>query len=147
MKLLYDASALLNVIRLRKQNAYRLLKDSLILRIAKYEVGNALWKETLLQKRISVEEAFETMILLDKVLKIMRIVDLSNNDLAFKLAHELQITYYDAAYIVASTENNAKLVTDDTKLTRKIQENIEVTTEILKKKPETLSSNEILHAS
>ncbi|MEM0459689.1 MAG: hypothetical protein QXZ31_07445 [Thermofilaceae archaeon] len=44
MKLPYDASALMNVIRLRKQDAYGLLKDSLILCLTKYEVGTALWK-------------------------------------------------------------------------------------------------------
>ncbi|MBO3754596.1 MAG: type II toxin-antitoxin system VapC family toxin [Candidatus Brockarchaeota archaeon] len=147
MKLLYDASALLNVIRLRKQDAYRLLKDSLILCLAKYEIGNALWKEALLQRRISVEEAFETMVLLDKVLKIMRVVDLSNNDLALKLAYDLQTTFYDASYIVASTENNAKLVTDDMKLARKIRENTSIMAEILKKKPETSSSDRILNTS
>ncbi len=147
MKLLYDASALLNVIRLRKQDAYRLLKDSLILCLAKYEIGNALWKEALLQKRIGVEEAFETMVLLDKVLKIMRVVDISNNDLALKLAYDLQTTFYDASYIVASTENNAKLVTDDMKLARKIRENTSIMAEILKKKPETSSSDRILNTS
>lgn len=147
MKLLYDASALLNVIRLRRKNAYRLLKDALILHLTKYEIGNALWKESLLQKRVSVEEALETMILLGRVLKIMSAVDLLNDDLAFKLAYGLQITYYDASYIVASMENNATLVTDDMKLARKMRDKIDTATGILKKKPETLSSDEIPNAS
>ncbi|MEM0267571.1 MAG: hypothetical protein QXQ60_07925 [Thermofilum sp.] len=65
MKLLYDTSALMNVIRLRKQDAYGLLKDSLILCLTKYEIGNALWKEAALQRRISVEEALEVMLLVN----------------------------------------------------------------------------------
>ena len=45
MKLLFDASALLNIIRLRKQDAYRLLKGNLTLSLTRYEVGNALWSK------------------------------------------------------------------------------------------------------
>ncbi|MEM1631792.1 MAG: hypothetical protein QXX83_06650 [Thermofilum sp.] len=42
-----------------------MLKDSLILCLTKYEIGSALWKEAALQRRISVEEALEVMLLVN----------------------------------------------------------------------------------
>ncbi len=143
MRLLFDASALLNIIRLRKQDAYRLLKGNLTLSLTKYEVGNALWKEALLLKRVSIDEALETMSLLDRVLKIMETVNPTNPYLTLNLAYKLQTTYYDASYIVASTEKNAKLITDDTKLTRKVEEYMNTIHKILGRKPEISSSNKI----
>ncbi|MEM1909776.1 MAG: type II toxin-antitoxin system VapC family toxin [Thermofilaceae archaeon] len=144
MKLPYDASALMNVIRLRKQDAYGLLKDSLILCLTKYEVGNALWKEAVLQGRISVEEALEVMLLMGRILEAMKTVDLKGVDQALELAYKLRVTFYDASYLVATAENDAVLVTDDAKLRRKIQENISTVTGILRKRPELSSSEEIL---
>ncbi|MCS7138754.1 MAG: type II toxin-antitoxin system VapC family toxin [Crenarchaeota archaeon] len=141
MKYLYDASALLNTIRLRKQDSYKVLKDNSTLSLTKYEVGNTLWKEALLKRRISVEEAFETIFLLEKVLKIMRIVEVSNSSTALKLAYELQTTYYDASYIVASVENNTRLVTDDAELIRKIRENVNIIIKITGRKLETIPSS------
>ncbi|RLG90813.1 MAG: hypothetical protein DRO36_05420 [Candidatus Hecatellales archaeon] len=143
MRLLFDASALLNVIRLHKQDAYRLLKGNLTLSLTKYEVGNALWKEALLLKRVSINEALETISLLDKVLKTMETVNPSNPSLTLNLAYKLQTTYYDASYIAASTEKNAKLITDDTKLTRKVEEYMNTIHKILGRKPEISSSNKI----
>ncbi|MBO3840048.1 MAG: type II toxin-antitoxin system VapC family toxin [Candidatus Brockarchaeota archaeon] len=147
MRNLYDASALLNVIRMHKQEAYRTLKDNLTLSLAKYEIGNALWKEALLQKRISVEEAIEIMILIEKVLKIMRIIEPSNNSMVLRLACELQITFYDASYVVASVESKARLVTDDVGLIRKIRGNASTVVKILGGKPEMLSSNKTPYSS
>ncbi|MEM4853482.1 MAG: hypothetical protein QXQ60_07930 [Thermofilum sp.] len=75
---------------------------------------------------------------------MMKIVDLAGSDQALKLAYEPHITFYDASYLVASTENDAALATDDAKLRRKVQENISTVTRILKKKPVVSSSEEIL---
>ncbi|MGB9717833.1 MAG: type II toxin-antitoxin system VapC family toxin [Thermoproteota archaeon] len=133
MKIIVDANKLISC----------LLKDSLTLSLAKYEVGNPLWKEALLQKRISIQEAFETMLLLNKVLKIMGTVNPSNDGMVLKLACELKATFYDASYIAASIENNSRLVTDDEKLTRKIRENANTIVKILGHKTEAPSSSNI----
>lgn len=143
MRLLFDASALLNTMRLYRHEAYKMLKGNLTLSLTKYEIGNVLWKETLLLKRLSIEEALEATSLLDKVLKIMVIVDPQNSSLTLKLAYNLQITYYDASYIAASAENNAKLITDDIRLAKKIQENTDTINEILGRKIELSPSNKI----
>jgi len=144
MRLLFDSSALLNIIRVRKQNAYGLLKGNLTLSLTKYEIGNALWKEALLLGRISFEEASEALSLLDKVLEIMEIVYPKRSNLAFRLAFDLQVTYYDASYVAASIENDAKLVTSDVKLARRIEEKMGIVNKVLGRKPEILLSDEII---
>lgn len=143
MKLLYDASALLNTIRLHGRDAYELLKSHLVLSLTKYEIGNALWREVSLLKRINSEEALEVIALIDDVLKVMGVVDPLDSALVFKLACKLQITYYEASYVTASIENDAKLITDDAKLMRKMQDGMETSTKVLGKKPNVLSCAEV----
>jgi predicted nucleic acid-binding protein len=144
MKLLFDASALLNIIRRCKEDAHNILKGNLTLSLARYEVGNALWKEVLLLKRLSVDEAVEVTSLLDKVLNIMITVEPLTTALTLKLAYELQVTYYDASYVVASVENQAMLITDDEQLIRRVKECIEVASKTLGRGPEISSSDKIL---
>jgi predicted nucleic acid-binding protein len=144
MRLLFDSSALLNIIRVRKQDAYGLLKGNLTLSLAKYEIGNALWKEALLLGRISLEEALEALSLLDRVLEIMEMVYPKRSDLTFRLAFDLQVTYYDASYVVASIENDAKLITGDVKLARRIGEKMDTVNKVLGREPEILLSDEII---
>ncbi|MEM2172722.1 MAG: type II toxin-antitoxin system VapC family toxin, partial [Thermoproteota archaeon] len=64
-----------------------------------------------------------------------------------RLACELQITFYDASYVVASVESKARLVTDDVGLIRKIRGNTSTVVKILGGKPETLSSNKTPYSS
>jgi predicted nucleic acid-binding protein len=54
---LFDASALLNLVRKRGKNTLKLLKGNYILTLTFYEVGNALWKEVLLTRCIDISEA------------------------------------------------------------------------------------------
>ena len=120
MKLVFDASALLNLIRSAGSSAFNYLKVNYILFLTLYEVGNALWREATLLKRISVSEALSLLESISNICKIMNTINPHNNLLVMKLAHELRITYYDSSYIIASYELNAGLVTDDEKLRKKI---------------------------
>ena len=67
MKFLFDASSMVHVIKnCEEEKALRLLNDSCVLDLTKYEVGNALWKEHVLHKAIgekssrSFSTCFET---------------------------------------------------------------------------------------
>ena len=53
MRRVFDASALLNIIRLLGSEALPYLRGNNILTLALYEVGNALWKEATLLGKIS----------------------------------------------------------------------------------------------
>ena len=57
MKLVFDASALLNLIRNHGQDALEYLRGNYVLTLTPYEVGNALWKEAVLLNRVSIDEA------------------------------------------------------------------------------------------
>jgi len=52
MRLLYDASALLNFIRRLGEDSLESLRGNYILTLTSYEVANALWREAVLLRRI-----------------------------------------------------------------------------------------------
>jgi len=144
MSLLFDASALLNIIRSLGKGSIPLIKGNYVLTLTLYEVGNALWKEAMLLKRITVEEALQLLSIINSVLTLLNIVELQDRELTLKVACTLNITYYDAAYIVTAYKLNAELVTDDDKLRRKAEEHMEILKEILGGKIAIHTSTEII---
>ncbi|MCE4599624.1 MAG: type II toxin-antitoxin system VapC family toxin [Desulfurococcales archaeon] len=121
MKRVFDASALLNIIRVLGSEAHPYLKDNYILTLTLYEVGNALWKEAALLNRLSISEALSLLEAIKQACSLLNMVSPINTSLALELAHKLKITYYDASYITASHELNAELITDDEKLKRRVE--------------------------
>ena len=144
MKLLFDASALINLIRLAGPDALNYLKDSYVLTLTPYEVGNALWREAALLRRITVEEALSTLASIAAVYKFLRITTPRDTLLVLRLAHELRVTYYDSSYIAASHELGAELVTDDEKLRRRIREERGRLSRILGSEVAALSTRELV---
>ena len=61
MKYLFDASALLNLVRRLGEESLKILEENYILTLTIYEVGNALWRETRLLRRLTIDEAEEVM--------------------------------------------------------------------------------------
>ena len=143
MTLLYDSSALLNLIRSAGGDAIEYLRGNYILTLTPYEIGNALWKETKLLNRLSVHEALVLIQHIANVYKIMNITAPVDISLVFKLANEIKVTYYDSSYIVSSYELGADLVTDDNKLRRRIDEEVQTVKRILGKKIKIYSTKEL----
>ena len=75
MRLVFDASASLNVIRIFGIDAINYLKGHYILNLTIYEVGNALWKEVMLLNRLSVEEALLFQRQITDVYRVLNIVN------------------------------------------------------------------------
>jgi len=144
MKLVFDASALLNLIRSTGPRAFNYLKGNYILFLTLYEVGNALWREAALLKRISINEALSLLESISNICKILNIITPHNNLLIMKLAHELRITYYDSSYIIASYELNAGLVTDDEKLRKRISLSEKTLIKVLGRRISVYSIRELL---
>jgi len=144
VKLLVDASALLNIIKLKGADALGYLKGNYVLTLTPYEVGNGLWKEAVLLRRISVEEAIALLGYISRVYGMMRFLEPGSWVDVLKLAHELKITYYDSAYVVTSVENGLALVADDEKLAERVDENRDVVKELLGGEVRCLSSAEVL---
>jgi len=146
MRLVFDTSALLNMVRFLGSDAVDYLRGGYILTLTPYEVGNALWKEAALLGRISVEEALSLLDYVASVYKLLSITAPRDALLTLKLAYELNVTYYDASYIVASHELNVGLVTDDEKLKRKIHEKRGVLTRVLGKSVTVYSTRELIES-
>ena len=116
---LFDAGSILLLVRELGELAPDILLKSSTIPLAYYEVGNAVWKECFLLKRLDVEKAVR---LLASVFAIMGEMDVMGfGDERFGVAvldaaGRLNVTYYDASYLVAAQEQDRILVTDDERL-------------------------------
>ena len=143
MNLLFDSSAILNTVRNMGGNAISILKSNYILTLTIYEIGNAIWKEAKLQKRIGLNEALILISNISRILSKMRIIVIDNPAKVLRVAYLMRITYYDASYITATAENNLILVTDDRKLLNKIGEREEILRKIFKTEIRVITSSKL----
>jgi predicted nucleic acid-binding protein len=93
-----------------------LLRGKVTLDLAPYELGNVIWKQVLLEKRMTVETAEERVADLSKILKSMRVVGIGEEgDMkeVMRLATRANITFYDASYLYAAMRDAMTLVTED----------------------------------
>ena len=143
MKRLFDASALLNILRMLGEKTLAHIKGAYILSLTPYEIGNALWKEATLLNRISFEEATHLLSTIEFLLRYLNMVDPQNKQLVLEIAHKLKVTYYDASYIVTAAELDAELVTDDSRLRKRIEEGREILRKIITQEIALCTSTEI----
>ena len=116
-KLLFDASSVIYSLKLR---SLKVLYDNYLQWLTIYEVVNALWKEAILTKAISPQEASEIVKLFTKTLGFMKMLSPHHyEDEILSIAGELNITAYDASYIVLAEKNGLTLVTEDKNKGRK----------------------------
>lgn len=144
MKALFDASALLNIIRTHGPNALRYLRGGYILSLTPYEVGNALWKEATLMRRLMISEAVTLLNIISKTYNYLNIVNPENSAMALRLAHELRLTYYDSSYLVVAATLNVPLITDDAKLRERVRLRENKVKELLHRPITVYSSDEYL---
>jgi len=116
--LLFDASALANLIIKRGQRALEVTKGNFSLDLAGYEIGNALWRLCLLEKKISQDEAEGFLSTVSDFLGLLQLVSFAELDpkRVFNLAFSERLTFYDASYVVAAEIMTMTLVTDDDRL-------------------------------
>lgn len=128
---LLDASAFILLIKKANvQTTFQCLKNSLVLDLTVYEVGNALWRESSLAKYLTPEEA-QT---LEKVAQIIlsRTDKILNEDMTFQKIMEIakneNLSFYDSSYIYFAKQKNIKLITEDQTLKAKAQKYVEAQT-------------------
>ncbi len=134
-RLLFDANAIYRLIRECPEKALDKLTEGATISLAYYELGNALWREAHLLKRISIGEAEKSLSLMFALLERMQVVgvDGEQGTEILQTAHKCNLTFYDSAYLVEAKKTSKILVTDDSKLA-KAAETLGV---------ETLSSNKL----
>ena len=128
-QLLFDANAIYRLVREIPDDALAILSEGSTIYLAYYELGNALWRESFLLKRISKEEAEMSLRFMYDVLKKMHIASLDSTTGSSVLdsACKFNLTFYDSAYLAEAKRSDKTLVTDDMKLVR-VAENFGVKT-------------------
>jgi len=119
--LLFDASSILTLVRELGEKAPDELLEGSTISLAYYELGNALWRECFLLKRINKEEAEKLLRAMFAIVQAMDVALIENEDEAndiLKKAYDFNITYYDSAYIVQAYKTEKTLVTEDKKLAK-----------------------------
>jgi len=120
-----DSSAIALTLRSLKDKAVEALSDGMTLDLARYELGNIIWKECTLQRTISPEEAIEKADGIAKILELMKILQIeSNEDLreTMRLATDIEVTFYDASYLHKARNNDLNLITGDKRLENKAKQ-------------------------
>jgi predicted nucleic acid-binding protein len=122
---LFDSSA---IIVLCGEKRLDKLLDAWTINLAYYELGNAVWKQVNVHKKITKTEAEKVLDSLAEAFK--RLKKPKNEDAleTLKIATEENLTYYDASYIQAAIKNGFTLVTDDEKLLKKAKKYTETIT-------------------
>jgi len=117
---LFDASALYKLLTVYKDYTDKVsYKNIYILDLTFYEIGNAIWKDYYIFKRIN--NLIETSEVIYEILKEFNVIE--NLSLLFieiiKIAIEKNLTYYDASYVYASKNFGLILVSEDKDLIEK----------------------------
>jgi len=117
---LFDASALYKLLTVYKDYTDKIDYNYIyILDLTFYEIGNAIWKDYYLLKRIT--DFTETSEVIYEILKELNVIE--NLSLSFieiiKIAIEKNLTYYDASYVYASKNFGLILVSEDKDLIEK----------------------------
>ena len=118
MSYLFDASALLNSVRLYNDAIIDFIErnECYALTLTRYEVGNALWKEAYLIKRIEVNQAIKVFNFINSLFNLMSVIDISSYEREIDIlltAIQMGLTFYDASYLFIAKNLKATLITDD----------------------------------
>lgn len=126
MSYLFDSSAIFRAI---KENNVEVLSGNFTLELARYELGNIIWKDYVLRAQISKEEARIMAKTIKKTLNIMEVQNAAGNEEEIlQTAIELRITFYDAAYVYFAKAKELQLITEDSRLIKRATATLKVLT-------------------
>ncbi len=126
MRYLFDSSAIFRAI---KENNVDALTGNFTLELARYELGNIVWKDYALQAKVSEQEAKMMADTIKKTLTIMDVQDIAGNEEeVLETAIQLRITFYDASYVYFAKKKELQLITEDSRLIKKITATMKVST-------------------
>jgi predicted nucleic acid-binding protein len=126
MKYLFDSSAIFKAI---KENKIEVLAGNCTIELARYELGNILWKERTLHGTFSEQEAQILAKAVKNTLALMDIIETAGHEeQILQTAVNQKITYYDASYAHIAKTKQLTLITEDTRLIKKIVSTTNTTT-------------------
>jgi predicted nucleic acid-binding protein len=126
MKYLFDSSAIFRAI---KENKIETLAGNYTLDLARYELGNIIWKDCALQAKISEKESKMLIQVVKRTLTIMNVLGIAGSEEEIlDTAIQHKITFYDAAYAQLAKEKELHLITEDSRLIKKTAPTINAST-------------------
>ncbi len=126
MKYLFDSSAIFRAIR---ENRIELLAGNCTLELARYELGNIVWKDYVLQVKVSEQEAKMMIKAVKHTLALMDVMGIAGSEEEIlETARQLRVTFYDASYAYSAKAKGLRLVTEDSRLIKKISATTTVST-------------------
>ena len=91
------------------------------LELARYELGNIIWKDCILHAKISEQEAKMLAKTIKHTLTIMNVMEITDiEEEILDTAIKLKITFYDASYVYFAKAKELRLITEDARLIKKI---------------------------
>jgi predicted nucleic acid-binding protein len=126
MKSLFDSSAIFRAV---KENKIEFLAGNYSLELARYELGNIIWKDCVLNAKVSEQEAKMIAKTINHILNLMDLIEIagSENEI-LDTAIKLKITFYDASYAYFAKAKDLRLITEDARLIKKITSTTNATT-------------------
>ena len=126
MKYIFDSSAIYNAI---KQNKIENLAGNYTQELARYELGNTIWKDHFLQAKISEQTAKDLTKIVNQTLNIMTMLETAGKEEEIlQTAIQTKTTFYDASYIYLAKIKDLQIVTEDLRLIKKIPPTIKAST-------------------
>lgn len=118
MKYIFDSSAIFKAI---KENKIEVLVGNFTLELARYEMGNIIWKNFTLQAKATDQELKILAKIIKQTLNIMEITQINcNEEEILETATKLKITFYDASYTYYAKMKELTLITEDSQLLKKV---------------------------
>lgn len=118
MKYLFDSSAIFKAI---KENKIDFLIGNHTLELARYELGNILWKNYSIQAKATDQEIKKLAKIIKQTLNLMEITQINcTEEEILETATKLKITFYDASYTYHAKAKELALITEDLQLLKKI---------------------------
>ena len=131
MKYLLDASSLMLLIKKAEvKSTVECLRESSILDLTFYEVGNAIWKESALLKFLTPQEAKRIGITAQTILAKIDQVAKEGEDFQkiLEIARDEKLSFYDSSYLHFAKQKGLILVTQDKQLEAKAKKHVNVRT-------------------
>jgi predicted nucleic acid-binding protein len=118
MKCIFDSSAIFRAI---KENRVDILVGNSTLELARYELGNVLWKTHTQQERATVKDLKDLMRVVRKALNVMEVLSIGGREEEIlDTATALKVTFYDASYVFCAKSLELTLITEDARLLKKV---------------------------
>ena len=118
MKSLFDSSAIFRAV---KENKIEFLAGNYTLELARYELGNIIWKDCVLLAKVSEQEAKMMEKTINHTLNLMDLIEIAGSEEEIlDTAIKLKITFYDASYAYFAKAKDLRLITEDSRLIKKI---------------------------